>query len=785
MKKFTTATAVTVSVLGMALAVPLATPSAGASPGASPRAVPAVPAEGDGPRLGSDYLTRPWQAKYQAQHRAALEQRLQTGGSGAVERLARGKYAKVAQAGRDKIFVVLAEFGNARHPDYPDDPETGATTFQGPRHNRIPKPDRSVDNTTIWQRNYSRSHYDQMYFSRMKKFFEDQSSGRYTVGGDVTQWVRVPFNEARYGRNDCGDIVCNNVRPLVRDALAYWVQGQLDAGQTMGQIRRYLRTFDHQDRYDFDDDGDFAERDGYIDHFQIVHAGGDEAAGDPVYGEDAIWSHKGFAQIQPFGFGPATGAGLGGVNIGEGGDDGGVAIPDHRTGVWVGDYTMQPENGGLGVFAHEYAHDLGLPDAYDTAGGENSTAWWTLMSQGSYGNRPSDVEIGNHPIGLTAWEKFDLGWLDYDVIRSGRSPSEHRIRPQAGDGRAPQATIVLLPDKDVPLDLGPPCDGCGERFFYSEKGDDLNNTMTREVTGGGALTAQVRYDMEEGYDYAYLEARASGGVTWQTVETNLSTGTEANLGGITGTSDGWVDLTATVPADVDAIRFRYSTDGAVQGTGFEIDQITLDGALIGSAEADAEETEAWDLDGFRTTTGFEERSFVNGYIVENRQYVGTDRSLRGAYNFGFLDTRPDWVEKFAYENGMLVWYWDSSFTDNNVSLHPGQGLYLPVDAHPVFSHQADGTLVRPRVLSYDSTFTLDETTRLRLHTLSQPLRIRSQPAVPVFNDRREWWYPSDEHGSSHPGTYQPGWYGVDVPNSGTKIRLLKTNRAGVITVRVR
>ena len=38
------------------------------------------------------------------------------------------------------------------------------------------------------------------------------------------------------------------------------------------------------------------------------------------------------------------------------------------TGIWVGDYTMQPENGGIGVFAHEYGHDLGLPDLYDFSG---------------------------------------------------------------------------------------------------------------------------------------------------------------------------------------------------------------------------------------------------------------------------------------------------------------------------------------------------------------------------------------------------------------------------------
>ena len=37
--------------------------------------------------------------------------------------------------------------------------------------------------------------------------------------------------------------------------------------------------FDVWDRYDFDDDNDFNEPDGYIDHFQAVHAGGGEEAG--------------------------------------------------------------------------------------------------------------------------------------------------------------------------------------------------------------------------------------------------------------------------------------------------------------------------------------------------------------------------------------------------------------------------------------------------------------------------------------------------------------------------
>ena len=65
-----------------------------------------------------------------------------------------------------------------------------------------------------------------MYFNRMAKYYETQSSGRYSVDGTVTDWVKVPFNEALYGRNYCGSIVCNSTKALIRDALAEWVDGK-------------------------------------------------------------------------------------------------------------------------------------------------------------------------------------------------------------------------------------------------------------------------------------------------------------------------------------------------------------------------------------------------------------------------------------------------------------------------------------------------------------------------------------------------------------------------------
>ena len=233
-----------------------------------------------------------------------------------------------------------------------------------------------------------------MYFgtgaNSLKTYYERQSSGRYSVDGTVTDWVKVPYNEARYGRSNgypCPDIVCSNTWALIKDGIDAWVADQHAKGRTDAQIKADLASYDVWDRNDYDADGDFNEPDGYIDHFQIVHSGGDQADGDPQQGEDAIWSHrwKAFQNL----------IGTGGPAFNK---DGGTQIG--TTGLWVADYTIQPENGGLSVFAHEYGHDLGLPDHYDTAGGpDNAVNWWTLMApEPRVGReRPGDRDQAGRP----------------------------------------------------------------------------------------------------------------------------------------------------------------------------------------------------------------------------------------------------------------------------------------------------------------------------------------------------------------------------------------------------
>ena len=99
--------------------------------------------------------------------------------------------------------------------------------------------------------------------------------------------MTVPYNEARYGRSDgypCASNVCSNTWALVRDGMDAWVAAAEGAGKTAAQIAAIIAKFDVWDRYDWDGDGNFDEPDGYIDHLQIVHAGGDQADGDPLPG---------------------------------------------------------------------------------------------------------------------------------------------------------------------------------------------------------------------------------------------------------------------------------------------------------------------------------------------------------------------------------------------------------------------------------------------------------------------------------------------------------------------
>ncbi|MGW6473294.1 immune inhibitor A domain-containing protein [Streptomyces nigra] len=670
------------------------------------------------------------------------------------------KYVELGREKTDKIFTILVEFGDQIS-------EFGGTP--GPLHNQIAKPDPKKDNSTAWKADYDRKHFQDMYFGTgkntesVKKYYEKQSSGRYSVDGEVSDWVKVPYNEARYGNNACGDTNCSSVWNIVSDGLNAWVAQQKAAGRTDAQIKADVAEYDQWDRYDFDGDGDFNEPDGYIDHFQVVHAGEDESAGGGAQGTDAIWAHRWYAFGTDAGAtGPADNK-LGGAQIGS-------------TGIWVGDYTVQPENGGLGVYAHEYGHDLGLPDHYDTQGGENSTGFWTLMSSGSWLGT-GKKEIGDLPGDMTAWDKLQLGWLKYDTAKAATN-SWHKLGVAEYNTKHKQALVVELPKKKVTTEIVQPAQG--ENQWWSGSGDSLSNTLSRSVdlTGktAASLTLDGWWDIEAGYDYLYTEVSTDGGANWTAVDgTADGTALGKDASGkpaIDGTSGAWKKL--VFPLDAYAgkkidLRFRYQTDGGVAQKGFAADSITVtaDGSAVFSDDAETAD-DAWAKKGFSRIGPSITDDYAQYYIAENRQYVSYDKTLKtGPYNFGFSTTRPDWVEHYAYQNGLLIWKWDTSQLDNNTSQHPGAGLILPVDSHPTQLKWTNGTLMRNRIQAYDSPFSTFRTDGMTLHNADVAAKIPSRPGVGVFNDRTNTYYDA-----SNPSA------GVKITDTNTKIKIVKEAKDG-------
>ncbi|QIG42611.1 M6 family metalloprotease domain-containing protein [Nocardioides anomalus] len=526
-------TATVVATLGLAAT---AAPSAQADPG--PKATTDAPSASAPDKAQSHNRFDPMAALRSQQRQEAVDQ-LVAGdatlkGKGADRTIKTSEGASIDYPVNQtaQLLTFLVDFGDgATNPAYP-------TETEGPVAGDIPEPARS-DNSTYWVPTFDREHYLDMFFKGLpsqggesfKDIYKEMSDGRFDLEGDVSDWITVPNPEAYY-QSATGDEDQASMTKYVGDTANAWYDAQKAAGKTDAEIVAYLKKFDVWDRYDFDGDGDYNEPDGYIDHFQAIHAGeGEEAGADPW----AIWSHR-WAAGQGLNVGPTVGGvpnKIGGVQIG-------------TTGYFIRDYTTEPENGGLGVFSHEFGHDLGLPDYYDTQGGDNGTSFWTLMSSGSWNSHGQDA-IGTTPNHMDAVAKLFLGWIagkDLKTVDGTAAaaqqvvlgPSEHATDVGA------QAVVVNLPPGSQTLNAMAP-DAGSQHDLYSGPNDDMVVTATSPQVavpaGTSTLSARVSYDLEKDFDYAYLQV-SEDGTTWTNVATSKSTTTNpygANLGqGITNCS---------------------------------------------------------------------------------------------------------------------------------------------------------------------------------------------------------------------------------------------------------
>ncbi len=152
---------------------------------------------------------------------------------------------------------------------------------------------------------------------------------------------------------------------------------------------------------------------------------------------------------------------------------------------------------------------------------------------------------------------------------------------------------------------------------------------------------------------------------------------------------------------------------------------------------------------------------------------------------------------YAYQDGLLITYWDRDQANNNTSTHRGEGRSIPIDSHPEpllrTGLQKGGqtwnfaTPWGSRHQAYDSTFGLEPTDGLTLplsatlpgtindstckpsgvNSLCQfEVSYPSLPGVPVFNDMNSYWSPVTPTA------------GVIVPRTGTTIRVVNTSAHG-------
>jgi immune inhibitor A len=767
-------------------------------------------------RRGGDNFDSPQQAEQLARREQALKERLAGKGSGKIHRISNGQYVELGLERNDRVFVLLVEHGNLAGFTTPVN-QLPATA--GPLHNAIAQPDRNTDNSSIWQADYSSDHFRDMYFRRMVDFYQTQSSGRYTINGAVTEWVRVPFNGPRYGSNLMGDA---GAWTLIADGINTWVASEMASGKSMDEVKAYLKTFDNWDRYDYDHDGNFDESDGYIDHFQIVHSGAGEEVGGGAQGTNAIWSHRWFAFYNWAGFaGPSYNLD-GGIEFGGGwganptretfqsanayvagmfgmpsnSANSPNAHPVNSTGIFVGDYTIQPENGGLGVFAHEYGHDLGLPDHYDTTNqASNSSGFWTIMSSGSYlGDGTTD--LGSTPGDFNAWDKLQLGWLNYELATAGQF-STHRLGPAETNTKQAQAVVVALPPSQNVFYMFDPAAGklpFGNNAWWSTRGDKIDTSMVRSLAVPTpvapattvSMTMRLWYEIEANWDYGYVSVSSDNGTTWTNLSaagvTTTTNPNGTNLGnGITGsTSNAFrlatFNLTPYAGTTV-LLRVRYKTDEFTSLRGLQVDELIVGGVAVDGAEAGLN---GWTLNGFKSTNGIESSNMAHYYLAEFRQYRTYDKGLKtGPYTFG-TEIMRNWVTHYPYQDGLLVTYWDTDQSNNNVFTHRGEGRILPVDAHPeplmrTFDYPQGPVLSAwsTTIQSFDSTFGLEPTDSVTLpffgrFNATSPFMqfsatLPSLPAVPVFNDLNSWWSPVTPFAS------------VIVPKTGTTIRVVSTS----------
>ncbi|MCP4542105.1 MAG: hypothetical protein GY832_33695 [Chloroflexi bacterium] len=201
------------------------------------------------------------------------------------------------------------------------------------------------------------------------------------------------------------------------------------------------------------------------------------------------------------------------------------------------------------------------------------------LSDGRYGYK--DINPPSFEIEMTHYES------DYPVSESS-TVHQHGTDYIELQGERP---LVLNFTGSTQIGLVNAVAHSGRYFWWSNRGDDSDMMLTREFDLSDVSDATLEfwtwYDIEEDWDYAYVEISSDSGNTWEILTTPSGTPTNPN-----GNSFGWaytgrsgggetpewiqerVDISSYAGQQV-IVRFEYLTDDAVNRPGFVLDDIVI------------------------------------------------------------------------------------------------------------------------------------------------------------------------------------------------------------------
>ncbi len=538
--------------------------------------------------------------------------------------------------------------------DFPDLPNTA---------NRL-----SASSTAMYYSSYPASHYQNLMFNTQGytgpsgqtlktawQYYQAESGGSFFFTGKVFDWVTADKEAKAYGGNTSDDKKDQGTTDLIKEAVT----------KAVAKYSINLDEYDIEDPYDLDADGILTESDGIIDHVMVFHSSRGEESGGGVLGDDAIWSHRFF------------------VNSSQGG----FTIPGSNKKLFG--YTIQPIDAGIGVVVHEFGHDLGLPDEYDEKQSDagEPVSHWSVMSGGSW----SGALAGSKPSGFSPFareylqEQHGGNWMQQRVIRFDelQGASQNLTLAEAINHDTLNQVRIDLP---APM-LSFKAPYAGQWQYWSDEKDKTTARLAfaSNVPAGAKLVMKAHWDLEEHYDFTRIRVNGTALAGTHTVAENplpaqnpnsdyeqrfvgvknYLTGKSSTLPGAEG-ADGWVTLEFDLATYADQnvnIEIATDTDDAAHGYGFVVDNLKIVAGDNVVWSDDAETAGVATLNGFQRI-GASRPGQPQNYWLQVRNGRGNDEGLADE----------------NFDAGLVLWFGNKNYSDNNVGEHPGYGFLGVVDA---------------------------------------------------------------------------------------------------------